>query len=64
MVDILNQLSDNQMALAGCLGAAGASLVLLMISYHGTGGNRGQRVEKSPQTLSTREENRPERRAA
>jgi len=40
MFEILKQLSDNQVALLGCLGAAGASLLLLTISYHSHGANR------------------------
>lgn len=40
MFEFLNQLNDNQVALLGCAGAVGASLLLLTISYHGQNGQR------------------------
>lgn len=65
MIDVLNHLSDNQVALLGCLGAAGASLLLLMMSYHGTGGSRaGQGSQPAVRRIPRPEERQSDRRAA
>jgi len=65
MIDILNQLSDNQMALLGCIGAAGASLLLLTMSYHGTGGSRtDQRANPAARSVTGSGDQRSDRRAA
>lgn len=40
MTELLHQLSDNQLALLGCLGAFGGSLLLLAISFHTNPANR------------------------
>ena len=50
MLEIMQRLSDDQMAVLGCLGALGAATVMLMISFHTNPKNR--RVE-SNRTLRT-----------
>ena len=65
MINILSQFSDNQVALMGCIGAAGASLLLLMVSYHTTGGSRpAPRENLAVRRMPKTEERQSDRRAA
>ncbi|WP_437230006.1 hypothetical protein SH661x_001733 [Planctomicrobium sp. SH661] len=49
MFEFFHSLSDNQTAILACIGAIGASFLLLTISYHGNPANRqatGTSVQK------------------
>lgn len=39
MIDLVRQLSHDQMALLGCAGAFGFALLTLMVSYHANQGD-------------------------
>jgi len=53
MFEILTQLSDNQVALLGCLGTAAVSLLLLTISYHSRGHSHGGHRSGGRELLKT-----------
>jgi hypothetical protein len=70
VADLLKSMSDNQLALLGCLGALGASMLLLAVSYHSrsrpanqTSGQRSQDQEIS-QDQEKQGAGREQRRAA
>lgn len=41
MTELMRHLSDDQLALLGCLGALGGALMLLSISFHSNPQNKG-----------------------
>ena len=68
-MEFLNQLSDNQLALLGCLGASGFAIILLSISFYGNPANReavaaDYFAETLTHTPSASEAPQGERRAA
>lgn len=63
-MDVWNQLSDNQLALLGCLGACGFSMLMLAISFHSNSANRPAAVELPEHQPSSESAEIPQRRAA
>mgnify|MGYP001289229104 CR=1 FL=1 len=59
MIEILQSLSDNQLAVLACIGAVGLSMLFLTVSFHSNAANRnpGQSAlssqNKNPAQLET-----------
>ncbi|WP_437185480.1 hypothetical protein SH668x_002586 [Planctomicrobium sp. SH668] len=52
MMEFLQSLSDNEVAILGCVGAAVASMILLSLSYHGSGHSQPRQTLKPVQAGS------------
>lgn len=65
MIELIHQLTDDQMALVGCLGALGAGMALLSLSFHSNPANKpASSNNESPAVARQQSPNEEQRRRA
>lgn len=63
-MDVLFQLTDDQIALLGCMGAIAVSMLLMSLSYHANPANKAATEEERLQSIPLRTKQSSERKAA